>query len=65
MLRSVGTSVAAIAAFLLLWELLVPANGWPNYVMASPSDLPAFARFGDLFLLARGRRSGAPSRGLA
>ena len=41
----------AIVIFLVLWELLVWANGWPNYVMASPSDLwPAYVRFGGLFV---------------
>lgn len=51
MLRRVGVPLLAILAFLALWELLVWANGWPNYVMASPSDLPAaFARFWPLFL---------------
>lgn len=43
----------AIVVFLLLWELLVWANGWPNYKMASPSDLwPAFWKFRELFLIA-------------
>lgn len=52
MLRRVGVPVLAILVFLALWELLVWANGWPNYVMASPSDLPAaYARFWPLFLL--------------
>lgn len=42
----------AILAFLGLWEFIVWANGWPNYVMASPSDLPeAYARFWNLFLV--------------
>ncbi|MBO6789790.1 MAG: ABC transporter permease [Dinoroseobacter sp.] len=41
----------AVVVFLLLWELLVWANGWPNYVMASPSDLwPAYVRFSGLFV---------------
>jgi NitT/TauT family transport system permease protein len=53
MLRRIGVPVLAIGGFLALWELLVWANGWPNYVMASPSDLPAaYARFGELFFLA-------------
>jgi len=44
---------SAIVVFLLLWELLVWANGWPNYKMASPSDLwPAFWKFRELFLVA-------------
>ena len=51
MLRRIAVPLLAIVAFLALWELLVWANGWPNYVMASPSDLPAaFARFWSLFL---------------
>lgn len=52
MLQKVGVPVAAIVVFLVVWELLVWANGWPNYVMASPSDLPAaYARFWELFLV--------------
>ncbi|MCI5112065.1 MAG: ABC transporter permease [Marivita sp.] len=51
-LRNVLVPVAAIVIFGLLWELLVWANGWPNYVMASPSDLPpAYARYWDLFIV--------------
>lgn len=51
MLRQIGVPVTAIAGFLLLWEAIVWINGWPNYVMASPSDLPAaYARFWPLFL---------------
>ncbi len=51
-LRKIGVPVAAILLFLALWELLVWANGWPDYVMASPSDLPnAYARFWNLFLI--------------
>lgn len=51
-LRKVGVPVAAIAIFLALWELLVWANGWPNYKMASPSDLPpAYAQYWELFLV--------------
>lgn len=52
MLQKVGVPLAAIVLFLALWEFLVWANGWPDYVMASPSDLPAaFAQFWKLFLL--------------
>ncbi|TNC65362.1 ABC transporter permease [Rubellimicrobium roseum] len=52
MLRRIGVPVLAILAFLALWEALVWWNGWPNYVMASPSDLPAaYGRFWELFLL--------------
>ncbi len=49
--RKVAVPLAAVLAFLLLWEWIVWANGWPNYKMASPSDLwPAFWRFRWLFL---------------
>ncbi|WP_223428277.1 ABC transporter permease [Tateyamaria pelophila] len=42
---------AAIIVFLILWELLVWAMGWPNFRMASPSDLlPAYERYWELFL---------------
>ena len=51
-MRAVAVPLAALAVFVALWELLVWANGWPNYVMASPSDLPAaYARFWELFLV--------------
>ncbi|WP_416884313.1 ABC transporter permease [Marivita sp.] len=51
-LRNIMVPVLAIVVFGLLWELLVWANGWPNYVMASPSDLPpAYARYWDLFIV--------------
>ena len=43
--------VLAIVAFLLMWEAIVWVNGWPNYVMASPSDLPAaYREYWGLFL---------------
>jgi len=49
--HKVAVPVAALVIFGLLWELLVWANGWPNYKMASPSDLwPAFWKFRWLFL---------------
>jgi len=52
MFRKVATPVFAIVIFLMLWELLVWANGWPNYKMASPSDLPpAFWKYKELFLV--------------
>jgi NitT/TauT family transport system permease protein len=52
MLRQIAVPVIAIAVFLGLWELLVWVNGWPNYKMASPSDLPpAFWKFKELFLV--------------
>ena len=51
MLRKISTPILAVFVFLGLWELLVWANGWPNYKMASPSDLPpAFWKYKDLFL---------------
>ena len=49
-LRRVLIPVGAIIVFLLLWELLVWVNQWPNYKMASPSDIwPAFWKFKHLF----------------
>ena len=43
--------VLALVIFCLLWEFLVWVNDWPNYVMASPSDLgPSFWKFRWLFL---------------
>ena len=51
MLRKIGVPLAAIVVFLVLWEGLVWVNGWPNYRMASPSDLiPAYERYWPLFL---------------
>ena len=42
--------VTAIIVLLLLWEALVWAMGWPDYKMASPSDLwPAYLRYQHLF----------------
>ncbi|PWJ22369.1 ABC transporter permease [Jannaschia seohaensis] len=50
-LRQIAVPGGAMIVFLILWELLVWANGWPNFVMASPSDLPpAYARYWELFL---------------
>lgn len=50
--RQFAVPVAALLLFAVLWEALVWLNGWPDYVMASPSDLPAaYARFWSLFLL--------------
>lgn len=52
MLRKTATPVLAILVFLGLWELLVWANDWPNYKMASPSDLPpAFWKYKELFIV--------------
>ncbi|WP_439521415.1 ABC transporter permease [Marivita sp.] len=51
-IRSILVPVAAIVIFGLFWEFLVWVNDWPNYVMASPSDLPpAYARYWDLFIV--------------
>lgn len=50
-LQKIATPILAILAFLVAWEALVWVNQWPNYKMASPSDLPpAFWRFRWLFL---------------
>jgi NitT/TauT family transport system permease protein len=52
MLQKIAVPIAAIVAFLAFWEFIVWVNGWPNYKMASPSDLPAaYARFWELFLV--------------
>ena len=52
MLRQIATPIFAVLIFLGFWELLVWANGWPNYKMASPSDLPpAFWKYKDLFII--------------
>ncbi len=52
MLRQIGVPLAAILIFLALWEFIVWVNGWPNYKMASPSDLPAaYAKYWNLFLV--------------
>ena len=41
----------SLLIFCLFWEWTVWFNGWPNYKMASPSDLwPAFWKFRWLFL---------------
>ncbi len=50
--RAVVAPIAAVIVFLILWEALVRLNGWPDYVMASPSDLPpAYAQYWDLFIV--------------
>ncbi|SIS53494.1 ABC transporter permease [Phaeovulum vinaykumarii] len=50
-LRKIGVPLLSIVVFLGLWEGLVWVNGWPNYKMASPSDLPpAFWKYHMLFL---------------
>ena len=51
MARKIGIPLAAIVIFFIFWEWLVWVNQWPNYKMASPSDLwPAFWKFRGLFL---------------
>ena len=50
-LQRIAIPILAIIVFLLLWEWLVWFNDWPNYKMASPSDLgPAFWKYRWLFL---------------
>jgi len=50
-LKSAAVPLAAILAFLAFWEALVWVNDWPNYKMASPSDLPpAFWKYRWFFL---------------
>jgi len=50
-MRHILIPLYAIIIFLLFWEFLVWFNGWPNYKMASPSDIwPAFWKFKSLFL---------------
>ncbi|MFK7854838.1 MAG: ABC transporter permease [Granulosicoccus sp.] len=49
-IRQILIPVFAIIIFLILWELLVWFNEWPNYKMASPTDIwPAFWKFKELF----------------
>jgi len=49
--RKIAIPLAAIVVFFIFWEWLVWVNQWPNYKMASPSDLwPAFWKFRWLFL---------------
>ena len=49
-MKKIAIPLIAMAAFLIFWELVVWFNGWPNYKMASPSDLwPAFWKFRSLF----------------
>ena len=51
MIRRIAVPIAAIIVFLIFWEAIVWINDWPNYVMASPSDLPAAVmKFWHLFL---------------
>ena len=49
-MRHILIPLYAIIIFLLFWEFSVWINGWPNYKMASPSDIwPAFWKFKSLF----------------
>lgn len=50
MLGKIAVPMIAVVIFLGLWEALVWVNDWPNYKMASPSDLPpAFWKYKTLF----------------
>ena len=50
--QKIVVPIAAVVVLMLAWEWLVWFNDWPNYKIASPSDLwPAFVRFQDLFWL--------------
>lgn len=49
-MQKIAVPLLAIVVFLIFWEALVWINDWPNYKMASPSDLwPAFWKFRYLF----------------
>ncbi|OWJ80661.1 MULTISPECIES: ABC transporter permease [Haematobacter] len=49
-LRKIAIPLIATVLLLAGWEFLVWVKGWPNYVMASPSDLPpAFWKYRELF----------------
>ena len=49
-MQKIAVPLVAIVIFLIFWEALVWINDWPNYKMASPSDLwPAFWKFRNLF----------------
>lgn len=51
-MKGILSPIIAIILFLLFWEWLVWYNEWPNYKMASPSDLwPAFWKFRELFAI--------------
>lgn len=50
--RAILPPTIALITFLILWEAVVLFNNWPNYIMASPSDLPAaYIRYWNLFLV--------------
>lgn len=51
-LRKIAVPLGACLLFLLFWEWIVWFNDWPNYKMASPSDLwPAFWKYRELFAI--------------
>ncbi len=51
-LKKILIPLVAISIFLVFWETLVWMNGWPNYKMASPSDLiPAYLKYWKLFFI--------------
>lgn len=51
-LRKIMIPTAALVIFLALWEFAVWASGWPDYKMASPSDLaPSYVKYWDLFVV--------------
>ena len=50
-MQKIAVPLIAVLIFVIFWEALVWVNDWPNYKMASPSDLwPAFWKFRYLFL---------------
>ncbi len=50
-MQKIAVPFLALFVFVIFWESIVWINGWPNYKMASPSDLwPAFWKFRFLFL---------------
>ncbi|GGD40183.1 ABC transporter permease [Sinisalibacter lacisalsi] len=50
-LQKVFVPIIAMIIFLVIWEAAVWAAGWPNYKMASPSDLlPAYTKHWELFV---------------
>lgn len=50
--QKIFVPLVAMAIFLALWEALVTLNHWPDYKMASPSDLPAaFWKYRSLFVI--------------
>lgn len=49
--RAFLAPIIAMVVFVAFWEFIVWANDWPDYVMASPSDLPeAYAKYWGLFI---------------